>query len=59
MNEIKEWLKKEVLNVLPKSLIGKAIGYMLNNWDGLSRYVIDGCLEIYNNLVENTIHPIC
>lgn len=56
--EMKRWLDKEVLNVLPKSAIGKAIGYMLNQWSKLENYLLDGRLEIDNNLVENAIRPV-
>ena len=38
--------------------MGKAIGYMLNQWSKLEKYVIDGRLEIDNNLVENAIRPV-
>lgn len=58
LNDIKAWLDKECLEVLPKSLIGKAIGYMLNQWPKLQNYLLDGRLEIDNNLVENAIRPV-
>jgi hypothetical protein len=38
--------------------MGKAIGYMLNQWPRLIVYVRDGRLEIDNNLVENAIRPV-
>ena len=37
--------------------MGKAIGYMLNQWPKLQNYLLDGRLEIDNNLVENAIRP--
>jgi transposase len=58
LNTIKEWLGQECLQVLPKSLMGKAIGYMLNQWPKLQNYLLDGRLEIDNNLVENAIRPV-
>jgi transposase len=58
LNTIKEWLDQECLQVLPKSLMGKAIGYMLNQWPKLQNYLLDGRLEIDNNLVENAIRPV-
>jgi transposase len=42
---------------LPQSPLGKAIGYTLNEWPALSRYLEDGRLEIDNNLTENAIRP--
>jgi hypothetical protein len=58
LEEINHWLKKESVRVLPRSTIGKAIGYMLNQWPRLNVYVTDGRLEIDNNLVENAIRPV-
>jgi transposase len=42
---------------LPRSLMGKAIGYALDNWQALEVYLEDGRVEIDNNLVENSIRP--
>jgi transposase len=58
LEQIKEWLEKEQVAVLPKSPIGAAIGYALNNWTALTRYVDDGDLHIDNNPAENAIRPI-
>lgn len=43
--------------VLPKSLMGTAIAYALEQWSFLCRYVEHGQAEIDNNLVENAIRP--
>lgn len=43
--------------VLPKSLLGEAIGYTLGRWEALCRYVAHGQVEIDNNLIENAIRP--
>jgi transposase len=58
LEQIKEWLEKEQITALPKSPIGQAIGYALNNWTALTRYVNDGDLHIDNNPAENAIRPI-
>jgi hypothetical protein len=42
---------------LPRSLMGKAIHYALNQWASLLVFLEDGRLEIDNNLVENAIRP--
>jgi transposase len=44
-------------SILPKSLLGKAIRYAVNEWSALEGYAADGTLEIDNNLVENAIRP--
>lgn len=38
--------------------MAKAIGYALNHWDRFEPYLTDGRVELYNNLVENTIRPL-
>lgn len=58
LREIKTWLDQQCTQVLPKSAIGKAIGYMLGQWSKLEKYISDGRLEIDNNLVENAIRPV-
>jgi transposase len=58
LETIKSWLDEHSIQVLPKSAMGKAIGYMLNQWSRLECYTTDGRLEIDNNLVENLIRPV-
>jgi transposase len=43
--------------VLPKSLLGQAVDYILARWEALNRYVADGRLAIDNNACENSIRP--
>jgi transposase len=54
---IRRWLDKAAARVLPKSLLGQAIGYALNQWPTLITFLDDGHLEIDNNRVENAIRP--
>lgn len=49
----KAWLDKQV--VLPKSTLGGAIRYTLNQWEKVVRYCDDGHLEIDNNSDERAI----
>lgn len=44
--------------VLPKSPIGSAINYTLNNWVALTRYLGNGMLDIDNNRAERLMKPI-
>lgn len=57
-DQLHEYLKAELLQVLPKSAIGQAIAYSLNRWEKLERFLLDGKVEIDNNLVENAIRPV-
>jgi transposase len=56
--EIKVLLDEYKKQVLPKSPIGKAVTYSLNQWDALLRYVDDPILEIDNNLSERTLRMV-
>jgi transposase len=55
---MKTWLEKQAGNVLPKSPMGEAINYALNNWAALCRYTEDGELPIDNNAVERMLKLI-
>ena len=57
LNTFEAWLKKEQPHVLPKSPIGKAFTYTLNQWLALCRYTEDGALSIDNNLAERLMKP--
>jgi transposase len=56
--EIKTLLDEYKKQVLPKSPIGKAVTYSLNQWDALLRYLDDPILEIDNNLSERTLRMV-
>ena len=58
LNEFHDWLTTAESQVLPKSPVGQAIGYVLPRWDGLTRYCEDGALVIDNNLSERMVRPI-
>lgn len=53
--EFLSWLKS--INPAPKSGLGKAVYYVLNQWKYLERYTQDGRLEISNNRAERSIKP--
>ena len=54
----KIWLDEERSRVLPKSPIGEAVNYALNNWTALIRYLDDGDLDIDNNTAEQALRGI-
>jgi transposase len=58
LDEMKKWLDEEKPSALPKSALGQAIGYALNNWEALGRYLERGYLAIDNNLSERTLRAI-
>jgi hypothetical protein len=57
--KFREWLDSDgCKGVLPKSAIGKAIGYTRNQWAALNRFLDDGRLEIDNNIAEQEMKAI-
>lgn len=60
MGELHDWLveKRGDLRVLPKSKLGKAVRYALNQWDELSVYLGDGAIPIDNNETESELRRL-
>src|SRR5262249_61148710 len=58
LNELRKWLEEHKGRALPKSPLGQAIGYALNNWSALCRYLEQGYLAIDNNLSERTLRGV-
>ena len=54
---MKQHAEKLQPHLLPKSTLGKAVNYFLNEYDALVGYLKDGRFEIDNNLIENDIRP--
>jgi hypothetical protein len=59
-NEFEGWLheQKADFRVLPKSAIGKAIGYAINQWKPLLSPMRDGRLPIHNNDTERDLRKL-
>jgi len=55
---LKQWLFEQRPQALPKSPLGQAIGYALNHWEALQRYLEKGYLSIDNNLSERSLRAI-
>lgn len=57
LEALRKWLDELAPQVLPESLLGKAISYTRNQWEYLSRYVIDGRAPLDNNVIERDVRP--
>ena len=55
LDEFLSWLSS--LRPAPKSGLGKAVHYTLEQWNYLKRYLLDGRLELSNNRAERSIKP--
>jgi transposase len=62
LKEFRKWLESLQATaggpILPKSPIGQAITYALNQWDALCVYTADADLSIDNNVSENALRRI-
>ena len=55
LGEFHAWLLESEKKALPKSALGKAVKYCLNQWERLMVVLTDGDLEISNNRAERAI----
>jgi transposase len=58
LEAFKTWLDAQALRVLPKSVMGQALGYTLRQWQALNRYLEDGDLAIDNNPAERALRAV-
>jgi transposase len=60
--QFRAWLKSQQAErggpLLPKSPMGQAVQYALNQWDALCVYATDGRLAIDNNASENALRRV-
>ena len=58
VDALKTWLEEQLGKLPRSSETAEAIRYGLNHWQGLSRFLADGRIEIDTNAVERSIRPI-
>ena len=52
------WLNQQLPHILKATKLAEAIRYTLRHWEGLTRFLDDGRLELDTNTVEREIRPI-
>ena len=57
LDAYRAWLHQQRARTMPKSLLGQAIAYSLNQWEKLTAFLKDGRLELDNNRSERSIKP--
>ena len=55
LDEFYEWVNVISMKTLPQSLLGKAITYAINQKKYLSNFLLDGRIQLSNNLAEQSI----
>jgi transposase len=58
LDALEPWLRGKLGLISQKSKLAEAIRYALVRWDGLTRFVDDGRIEIDSNIVERAIRPL-
>jgi transposase len=53
-----QWLRAKLGLISQKGKLAEAIRYALSRWEGLTRFIDDGRIELDNNTVERSIRPI-
>jgi transposase len=56
--ELKTWFAQQLARVSRKSPVADAIRYAQHHWEGLTRFLDDGRIELDTNVVERSIRPI-
>ena len=52
------WLNEQLSSLSRKSVTAEAIGYAMNQWQALTRYLDDGRIEIDNNAAERALRTV-
>jgi transposase len=55
---LKAWLEQQLARVSAKATIAEDIRYALNHWDGLTRFLDDGRIELDSNIVERSMRSV-
>jgi transposase len=55
---LKSWLDKTLVQLAGGSSLAQAIRYGLSRWDGLTRFLDDGRIEIDSNTIERAMRPV-
>jgi transposase len=55
---LESWLRDRLALISQKTKLAEAIRYALSRWEGLTRFLHDGRIEIDSNIVERSIRPI-
>lgn len=58
VNALHGWLREQLPTLSRKSKTADAIGYALNQWQALTRYLDDGRIELDNNAAERALRGV-
>ena len=55
---LESWLRAKLETISQKGKLAEAIRYALSRWEGLTRFLDDGRIELDSNVVERAIRPL-
>jgi transposase len=58
IDELEPWLRAKLALISQKTKLAEAIRYALSRWQGLTRFLDDGRIELDSNVVKRAIRPI-
>ena len=58
VSDLGTWFQAQHTKLFARGPTAEAIGYALNHWDGLVRFLDDGRIEIDSNTVERSMRPV-
>jgi hypothetical protein len=58
VTDLRVWFEAQHAKLSTRGPTAEAIGYALNHWDGLVRFLGDGRIEIDSNTVERSMRPV-
>jgi hypothetical protein len=56
--DLRTWFQAQAAKLPARGPTAQAIGYALNHWDGLERFLYDGRIELDSNTVERAMRPV-
>ena len=56
--DMRVWFEAQLARLPARGPTAAAIGYALNHWDGLERFLDDGRIELDTNCVERAMRPV-
>lgn len=57
MNQLHQWCAQQKDRILPKSLLGKAVNYTLEQWNAQLVFLSNPLVPVDNNVTERAIRP--
>ena len=58
VDDLRQYFEARNRQVSAKARLGEAIRYALTRWDGLTRFLDDGRVDLDSNVVERSIRPL-